>query len=45
MRHDYLDLGFGAAPAYEGVSAIACPVDCCEDLGLIDALGELSGPF
>ncbi|HWE55283.1 MAG TPA: acetolactate synthase large subunit [Acidimicrobiales bacterium] len=33
------------ALAYDGVSVIACPVDYDENLRLIQALGELSGPF
>ncbi len=33
------------ALAYDGVSVIACPVDYGENLRLIGALGELSGPF
>jgi acetolactate synthase-1/2/3 large subunit len=30
---------------YDGVSVIACPVDYGENLRLIQALGDLSGPF
>lgn len=33
------------ALAHEGVSVVACPVDYGENLRLIGALGELSGPF
>jgi acetolactate synthase-1/2/3 large subunit len=33
------------ALGYDGVSVIACPVDYGENLRLIEALGELTGPF
>ena len=33
------------ALAYDGVSVIACPVDYGENMRLIGALGELTGPF